>query len=454
MRVGIAKETFPGESRVALVPSSVPRLVKAGLQVVVEHGAGAEAGFRDDEYKDKGASTGSRDDVFAADAVLQVRSLGANLEAGRADLNVIRSGQVIIGMCDPLGQPQAVRDLAEAGATVFALEIIPRITRAQSMDVLSSMATIAGYRAVLLAAAELPRMFPMVTFAAGMLRPAKVFVIGAGVAGLRAIATAKQLGAVVQAHDIRPTSREEVQSVGAKFVELELDADTQDAGGYAKQLTDADYDRQRELIADVAAESDIIITTAAIPGRRSPLLVTAKAVQGMSPGSVIVDLAAERGGNCELTQADQRIVEHGVTILGPTNTPSEVPNDASTMYSNNLTRLLLAITKDGELVLDMDDEIISGTLVAHQGEVTHPRLREMLELPPLPERKDQQEEEPPTSQDDPTAPIPFDSEDSDEEKPDEDQPPQDTLDESNDGDEESQLGEDNDGADAEKGDPS
>ncbi len=382
MKVAVVKETFPGERRVALVPANVPQLAKLGVEVVVEPGAGAEAGFADQDYVSTGAHmTADRAAAFSADVIVQVRGLGANPHAGADDLPRLRSGQFVIAMCDPLGEPESIRRVAETGASLFALELVPRITRAQAMDVLSSMATIAGYRAVLLAATELPMMLPMVTYAAGMLRPARVFVIGAGVAGLRAIATAKQLGAVVQAHDIRPTSREEVQSVGAKFVELKLDADTQDAGGYAKQLTDADYQRQRELIAQVAADSDVIITTAAIPGRQSPLLVTEAAVHGMRPGSVIVDLAAERGGNCELTKADERIVVNGVTIFGPTNTPSEVPTDASRMYSSNLTRFLQALIKEGKIVLNLEDEVIRETLVAHEGQVVSSRIRETLGMP-------------------------------------------------------------------------
>jgi NAD(P) transhydrogenase subunit alpha len=384
MKVAVLKETFPGERRVAVTPGSVPALVKAGLEVVVEAGAGEAAGYPDPLYTEKGATIAdSREAAWAADVLVQVRGLGANPAGCRADIARLRRGQIVIAMCDPLGAAEAVRDAAVTGAAVFALEMIPRITRAQSMDVLSSMATIAGYRAVLLAAGELPRMFPMITYAAGMLRPARVFVIGAGVAGLRAIATAKALGAAVQAHDIRPTSREEVQSVGARFVELVIAGETQDKGGYAKALTEADYQRQRDLIADVCKDSDVVITTAAIPGRKSPLLVTAAAVERMPRGAVIVDLGAERGGNCELTKADQRVVAHGVTILGPTNLPAEVPGHASEMLSNNLLKLLLHIGKGGKIDLDADDEIIRETLVAKGGEVVNARLRSILGLAPL-----------------------------------------------------------------------
>jgi len=255
------------------------------------------------------------------------------------------------------------------------------------------MATIAGYRAVLLAAAEIPKMFPMVTYAAGMLRPARVFVLGAGVAGLRAIATARSLGAVVEAHDIRPTSREEVESVGAKFVELQLDSnDTQDEGGYAKQMGDEFYQKQRELIAETAAESDVVIATAAIPGKRSPLLVTAEAVAGMEDGSVIVDLAAAGGGNCELTQPDDRVVGHGVTIFGPTNLPSAIPAHASEMFANNCVQFLLNMLADGRLEIDLEDQIIRDTLTARDGEVVHGRIRDLLDMPPLPSRSETEDE--------------------------------------------------------------
>jgi NAD(P) transhydrogenase subunit alpha len=290
----------------------------------------------------------------------------------------------VMGTCDPLGAPEAIAEFAQTGAALFALEMIPRITRAQAMDVLSSQATIAGYRAVLLAATEIPKMFPMLMTAAGTLAAARAFVIGAGVAGLQAIATARRLGAVVHAYDVRPATREQVESLGGKFVQLELEAgQSEDQGGYAKAMGDEFYQKQRELMASVVAESDVVITTAAIPGKPSPRLITASAVEGMVAGSVIVDLAAERGGNCELSQADQRVVEHGVVIHGPTNLPADIPYHASQMYSNNVTKFLLNMVKDGELDLNLDDEIIRDTLVCRQGEVTNPRIRELLDLPPL-----------------------------------------------------------------------
>jgi H+-translocating NAD(P) transhydrogenase subunit alpha len=387
MQVAVLKETSPGERRVALVPADVAKLAKAGIATLIETGAGQAAGFSDDAYQAKGATIApSRQAAFAAPIVLQARALGANLVAGRDDLAGLRPGQVVIGMCDPLGEPKAIAEMAQTGATLFALELIPRITRAQSMDVLSSMATISGYRAVLLAAIELPKIFPLLMTAAGTLTAAKVFIVGVGVAGLQAIATARRLGAVVRAYDVRPACREQVESLGGKFVELPLEtAGAEGAGGYAKAQDEAFYQRQRELLANVVAESDVVITTAAIPGKPSPLLVTAEAVERMSPGSVIVDLAAERGGNCALSKADQRVVAHGVTILGPTNLPSEVPQHASQMFSGNVTAFLLNLVKKGELVLNCDDEIIRDTLVAHEGQVVHSRIRDLLGLSKLTE---------------------------------------------------------------------
>lgn len=385
MKVAVPKETYPGERRVALVPGNLPQLAKAGMEVVVQEGAGLAAGFSDAEYAAKGAQiVTDRKAVFAADLVVQVRSLGANTVAGRADLGYLRRDSMLIGSFDPLGSAQSARELAPTGASQFALELIPRITRAQSMDILSSMATIAGYRAVLLAAVELPKMFPMMMTAAGTLTSAKVFIIGAGVAGLQAIATARRLGGVVHAYDVRPATREQVESLGGKFVELRLETGTsEDRGGYAKAMGEEFYQKQRELMAEVVSQSDVVITTAAIPGKPSPRLITAQAVAGMMPGSVIVDLAAERGGNCELSQADQRVVAHGVTILGPTNLPSEIPHHASQMFSNNVTRFLLNMVKNGQINLNLKDEILRDTLIVHQGEVVHPRLREALGLAPL-----------------------------------------------------------------------
>ncbi len=402
MKVAVPKETFPDEHRVALIPANIPQLIKAGMDVLIESGAGEAAGFSDRMYEEKGAAvTADRAAVLSADVVAQVRALGANPEAGRADLPQLKSGGIVLGTCDPLGEPKCIQEVAQTGASLFALEMIPRITRAQSMDVLSSMATIAGYRAVLLAAVELPKMFPMLMTAAGTLKACRVFVVGAGVAGLQAIATAKRLGAVVRAYDVRPACREQVESLGGKFVELKLETDqSEDKGGYAKAMDDAFYAKQRELMAEVVAESDVVITTAAIPGQPSPLLITAEAVAGMTPGSVIVDMATERGGNCALSKASDRVVEHGVTILGPTNLPAEIPNHASQMFSNNVTKFLLNLVKDGAVDMNLEDEIIRDTLVAHQGQVVNGRIRDLLGLEPLAaqEAEDEQEvvtEEPP-----------------------------------------------------------
>jgi NAD(P) transhydrogenase subunit alpha len=381
MIVGIPAETLPGERRVATIPSTVPALTRAGLDVLVEAGAGRAAGFPDDAYVDKGARLATdRAQVFAeAEAILEVRALGANLVHGRGDLARLRSGQIVIGFSEPLGEPQAARDLADRGVTAFSMELIPRITRAQSMDALSSMATIAGYKAVLIAAETLPRMFPMLMTAAGTVTPARVFVVGAGVAGLQAIASARRLGAKVEAYDVRPAVQEQVESLGATFVDLPLDTGTsEDKGGYAKAQDETFYARQREMMSRVVAASDVVITTALIPGRPAPVLITDEMVAGMSPGAVVVDLAAERGGNVEPSRPDETVVAHGVSILGPTNLPATVPYHASQMYAKNLSTLLLHLVTDGKLRLDLSDEITQGTLVSHDGDVVHPRVRELL----------------------------------------------------------------------------
>jgi NAD(P) transhydrogenase subunit alpha len=373
MKIGVPVEQFPGERRVALVPASIAPLKKAGFDVTIERGAGDRAGFPDNAYTDKGAQiAASRADVFAADVVLQVRA---------GDIALMRPGQIVIAMADPLGAPGTARDLASSGVTAFALELIPRITRAQSMDVLSSMATVAGYKAVLLAAETLPRMFPLLTTAAGTITPAHVFIVGVGVAGLQAIATARKLGAIVEAYDVRPAVKEQVQSVGAKFVELPLETgQAEDKGGYARAQDEAFYQRQREMMARVVAANDVVITTAVVPGKKAPVLVTAEMVRGMAPGSVIVDLAAERGGNCELTRADEVVVEKGVTILGPTNLPSTVPYHASQMYAKNVTTFLLHLVREGSMTLDPNDEITRDTLIATGGEVVNARVRQALGL--------------------------------------------------------------------------
>jgi NAD(P) transhydrogenase subunit alpha len=380
MTVGILKETFPGERRVAVIPAGVATLKKAGITVAVEAGAGTSAGFPDDQYAAQGAALGSRSEVLAqADCLLQVRTPGANPVGGRDDAEALRPGQTIIGMADPLGTPEAADFVASKGVTSFALELIPRITRAQSMDVLSSMATIAGYKAVLIAADTMPRMCPMMMTAAGTIAPAHAFVIGAGVAGLQAIASARRLGAKVEAYDVRPAVKEQIQSLGAKFVELPLEsAGAEDKGGYAKAQDEAFYQKQRELMAKSVAAADMVITTAAIPGKKSPVLITADAVKGMRPGSVIVDLAAERGGNCELTKADETIVVHGVTIMGPTNLPATVPYHASQMYSKNILTFFQTLWKDGKITINLEDEVCRDTLVTRDGQVVNERVKALV----------------------------------------------------------------------------
>jgi NAD(P) transhydrogenase subunit alpha len=383
MIVGTVTETFPGERRVAITPHSVPFLVKSGVEVLLESGAGVAAGFSDVSYRERGARLApDRGTVFAeAGLVLQVRGLGANLERGRADLDLVRRGQALAGLVDPLGEPRASRELAERGVSLFAMELIPRITRAQSMDVLSSMATVAGYKAVLLAADRLPKMFPMLMTAAGTIAPARVFVVGVGVAGLQAIATARRLGAVVEAYDVRPAVKEQVQSLGAKFVELELAAaQAEGKGGYAREMDEAFLEKQRAMMLRVLAESDVVITTAAVPGKKAPRLVTREMVERMRPGSVLVDLAAERGGNCELTKPGEVVDAGGVTIFGPLNPASDVPHDASQMYARNMATFVGHLVQKGELRIDTSDEITRETLIAHGGEVVHPRVREALGL--------------------------------------------------------------------------
>ena len=386
MIVGVPREIFPGERRVALVPAAIPNLKKAGLDVIVEAGAGVDAGYPDADYTAKGATVvAERADVFrTADIILQVLSHGSNEVTGKTDLPLLRRGQVLIGFLRPLGSVHTVQEIAATGVTAFSVELMPRTTRAQSMDALSSMGTICGYKAVILAADTLPRIFPMLTTAAGTITPARVLVMGAGVAGLQAIATARRLGAVVSAYDLRPAVKEQVQSLGGRFVELPLEvADAQDAGGYAKAQDDSFYQRQRELLGNVVAAHDVVITAAVIPGKTSPVLVTKEMVERMAPGSVIVDLASERGGNCELTRMGEKIVEYGVSIIGTINLASTVPYHASQMYARNLTNFLLNMVKDGKLNLNMDDEIVRSTLVTEGGEIANPRVREFYSLPTL-----------------------------------------------------------------------
>jgi NAD(P) transhydrogenase subunit alpha len=380
MIVAVPTESYPGERRVALVPISVPTLVKAGLEVVIQSGAGQAAGYPDRQYTDKGARiVGQREEAFGGDVILQIRAAGANPEAQRADLPLLRSGQTVVAQCHSLNDPRAAKAYAEKGVSLFALELLPRITRAQSMDVLSSMATVAGYRAVMLAALAVPKMFPMLMTAAGTITPAKAFVVGAGVAGLQAISTARRLGALVSAYDVRPAVKEQVLSLGAKFVEMALETgQSETKGGYAQQMDEEFYRKQRELMTRVVAEHDVVITTAAIPGKKAPVLIAADMVAGMMPGSVIVDLAAEFGGNCELTKPDETVVANGVTILGPTNAPSDVPYHASQMFSKNICTFLLHLLKDGQLQFNVEDEITRDTLVAREGKIVQPRIVELL----------------------------------------------------------------------------
>lgn len=381
MIVGIPKETFPNERRVAIVPANVPAFTKAGFKVYVESGAGTQAGLPDSEYTDKGAKIlENRKDIFSkADIILQVRSLGANTNNGKADLDLMKPDQIIIGFMEPLTAIDAVKELAARKVTAFSMELMPRITRAQSMDALSAMATIAGYKAVLLAADSLSKIFPMLMTAAGTLAPAHVFVIGAGVAGLQAIATAKRLGAAVKAYDVRPAVKEQIESLGATFVELPVETkDSEGSGGYAKEMDESFYKRQRELMSRVVAESDVVITTAAIPGKKAPVLITAEMLNKFPDGSILVDLAADNGGNCELTELGKTIEKNGVTIIGPKNIASTIPFHSSQMYSKNILTFLLHLVKDGKLTEDMEDEIVKGTMLTKKGEIVHSQIKELI----------------------------------------------------------------------------
>src|ERR1700685_2843508 len=384
--VGVPKESYPGERRVALVPAVIPMLAKAGLEVVVESGAGQGAGYPDSAYVEKGGKIlPDRAAVFStADIIVQVLCYGSNDVTGQADLPLLRRDQLLIGFLRPFGSAEVTQQIAAAGVSAFSVELVPRTTRAQSMDALSSMGTICGYKAVLLAAETSIRIFPMMTTPAGTITPARVFVIGAGVAGLQAISTARRLGAVASAYDMRAASKEQVQSLGGRFVELPIEAkDAQDARGYGTAQDETFYARQRELLARVVAESDVVITTAVGPGKKAPVLVTAEMVKGMAPGSVIFDLAGERGGNCELTQSGKTIVAHGVTIIGRINIATEVPYHASQMYARNVTAFLLHIVKEGKLQINLEDEITRETLLTRDGEIVNHRVREFFKLPAL-----------------------------------------------------------------------
>lgn len=376
MTVGVPRETVPGEKRVSVVPAHIPTLTKAGLSVVVERGAGLASGYTDASYEARGAAI--VDDVEAAEIVLAVRAGGA----GGDHPGVSRKrGQTIIGFLEPYAPHEAFSRYVADNVTSFSMELIPRITRAQSMDALSSMANLAGYRAAILAAESLPKMFPMMMTAAGTIVAAKVFIIGAGVAGLQAIATAKRLGAVVSAYDVRPAAKEQVESLGARFVEMDLETnDAEGSGGYARSMDEEFYKKQREFMTHVVSESDVVITTAAIPGRPSPLLVTEEMVQQMQPGSVIIDLATERGGNCEVSVAGETIVRHGVTIAGPLNVASALGFNASQLYSKNITTFLLSMVTDGEIAIDLEDEIVAATLITREGKAPNAETKERLGL--------------------------------------------------------------------------
>jgi NAD(P) transhydrogenase subunit alpha len=368
--VGVPKESYPGERRVALVPAVVPILAKAGFEVVVESGAGEQAGYPDSVYADKGGKIlPDRASIFStAEVVVQVLCYGSNDVTGKADLPLLRRDQLLIGFLRPFGSAEVTQQIAAAGVTSFSVELVPRTTRAQSMDALSSMGTICGYKAVLLAAEISIRIFPMMTTAAGTITPARVFVIGAGVAGLQAISTARRLGAVASAYDMRPAAK---------------DQNAQDARGYGTVQDETFYARQRELLTRVVAESDVVITAAVIPGKKSPVLITADMVKGMVPGSVIVDLASERGGNCELTRTGETVKDHGVTIIGAINLASSVPYHASQMYARNVATFLAYMMKEGKLQINPQDEIIRETMVTRGGEIVNTRVREFYKLPAL-----------------------------------------------------------------------
>lgn len=371
MRIGVPRETVPGERRVALVPETVQKLIKGGNEVIVERGAGTEAAFPDASYESAGATIVP--DAFDAELVVKVQ------KPTEEEIGKLRSGSALIAFLQPLVDPKLARTLAERGVTALSMDAIPRITRAQPMDALSSQATVAGYKAVLLASATLPKFLPMLTTAAGTIAPARAFVIGAGVAGLQAIATARRLGAIVQAFDTRPVVKEQVQSLGAKFLEIDLGESGEGAGGYAKELSEEAHRKEVELLAKAVRENDIVITTAAIPGRRAPVLITADMVRDMKPGAVIVDLAAETGGNCELTEPGKTVNADGVTIIGTLNLPSTMPFHASQMYSRNIASLLaLLISKEGQLKLDWNDEVVKGTVITHEGEVVHEGTKKAL----------------------------------------------------------------------------
>jgi len=381
MKIAVPKETRPGERRVALVPESCKKLVQAGFSIAIESGAGASAFYADDAYRQAGATVEPDPAALlgSADFVLKVNAPAIGGAGGRDEVAWMRPGAFLLASLMPLRNLEAAEALAARKITAFSTDAIPRTTRAQSMDTLSSMASISGYKGVLLAAQELNKYFPMLTTAAGMVFPAKVFVIGAAVAGLQAIATARRLGSNVFATDVRPEVKEQIESVGAKYVGIELKQDAAAGGGYARELSEDDKLRQRELLADQCAAADVVITTALIGGIFAPRLVTAEIVRRMQPGSVLVDLAAEGGGNCELSRPGETVIEGGVKILAPLNLPATMPTHASLLFSRNLTAFLLAFTKDKAFVLDQADDIQQGALITHDGAVVHLRTREAIQ---------------------------------------------------------------------------
>jgi NAD(P) transhydrogenase subunit alpha len=377
MIVAVPKETFPGDCRVALVPAALPALINAGLEVAIEAGAGAGANFTDAAFEARGARIEPERLrlLSQADVVLMVRGPGSHRDFPARDLDALRAGTTFIALLEPLAEPETMLAMAQRNLTVFAMDLMPRTTRAQSMDAISSMATISGYKAVLLGANALPRLFPMLMTAAGTITPARVLVVGVGVAGLQAIATARRLGAVVEAYDVRPVVKEQVESLGAKFVELKIESvEAQDAGGYATAQSEEFYRRQQELLARHVQNSDVVITTAAVPGKRAPTLIAEEVVAGMRPGSVIVDLAAEKGGNCAVTRPGETLVHKGITVIGPIRPAAEVAVHASQMYATNVSTFLLHLVKNGNLHIDAEDEIVKGTLVAHGGRLVHPAI--------------------------------------------------------------------------------
>ncbi|NIP29626.1 MAG: Re/Si-specific NAD(P)(+) transhydrogenase subunit alpha [Candidatus Dadabacteria bacterium] len=383
MIVGLLKETYPNEKRVAVVPEGIATLKKAGIEVQLESGAGENAGFTDKKYQEAGGKVVlDRTEIFSnSDVILQVRGIGIDMDSSSSDLSMLKPDQLIIGFFDPFFNIEAIKELARRNVCTLAMELIPRISRAQPMDALSSQSNIAGYKAAIIAAEMLPRMFPMMITAAGTITPSRVLVIGAGVPGLQAMATCRRLGAVVSAYDIRPAVKEQVESLGAKFIELKLETkESEQEYGYAKEMDEDFYTKQRNIMKDIVAENDVIITTASVPGKKAPILITSDMVDAMKPGSVIVDIACAQGGNCELTETGKVIIRNGITITGPLNIPSSVPYHSSKMYSKNIINLLLLMVEEGKLNLNVDDQIIRDSIVTMNGQIVNKQVREIFGL--------------------------------------------------------------------------